>query len=109
MTEGLRPLATVSAIFSAAHAGSPTAAAATLQTLMKSRRETPARPASKSVPIAISILRRPGLRGAYAGRSKLQPSRIAGLFGPERAQGLRRRLVKFGGAPLVWQALGRCP
>ncbi len=36
-------LPTLSAIFSPAQAGRPTAAAATLQTLMKSRRETRAR------------------------------------------------------------------
>src|SRR6266540_3685530 len=40
-TEGFFPLAAFSAIFSPAHAGSPTAAAAAEQTLMKSRRETP--------------------------------------------------------------------
>jgi hypothetical protein len=40
MTDGFF-LPTFSAIFSPAHAGKPTAAAAVVQTLMKSRRETP--------------------------------------------------------------------
>ena len=39
MTEGFFPLDTFSAIFSPAQAGSPTAAAAAVQTLTKSRRE----------------------------------------------------------------------
>ncbi len=40
MTEGFFPLVTFSAIFSPAQAGSPTAAAAAVQTFTKSRRES---------------------------------------------------------------------
>src|SRR5574342_1346389 len=48
ITDGFFPAATFSAIFSAAEAGRPTAAAAAVQTLRKSRRETPVAPTGTS-------------------------------------------------------------
>ena len=57
MTEGFFPLATFSAIFSPAQAGIPTAAAAALQILTKSRRETTEGSATSGCGILI-LLRR---------------------------------------------------
>ena len=70
MTEGFFPLATFSAIFSPAHAGRPTAAAAVVQTLMKSRRENPF-VSSPNTSEPISFIPSSGWRGDHSLRTRI--------------------------------------
>src|SRR5512144_823425 len=64
-TEGFFPFATFSAIFSPAHAGRPTAAAAALHTFTKSRRPSSAARVASAIPILLGRRhddhRRPGV------------------------------------------------
>src|SRR5512133_3179932 len=75
-TDGFCPFATFSAIFSPAHAGSPTAAAAAEQTFTKSRRESPV----SEIGIRRLLVRANGLpvRARHHGARQVRPVLDAG-------------------------------